>query len=231
MPPPPPPSGQLWYVARGGQRFGPMLYNQLAHLFQSNQLFPGDFCWTEGMSAWIPVSQIFGIERMAAWMPVSGFGGTTRSTEISPSPVAAPNPVEGAVAFPKPAKAAPLPSSAEIKKATRWCLIIGLIRLGGAIVIAAMVGEGIVSDLAMVDVMLNGATALYALGVYVTVKAGAKRISGLFGGLSLTLGLLSVLGILVAAATVPGGSVVSSIGLYAAYVIWKGRTSAKQLGR
>lgn len=234
MPPPPPPSGQLWYVARGGQRFGPMLYNQLAHLFQFNQLFPGDFCWTEGMSAWIPVSQIFGIERMAALMPVSDFGGTTRSTEIPLSPVAAPNPVGEAVASPKPDKAAPLPSSAEIKKATRWCLIIGLLGLGGAAIVLIMVvnylwEENIITIILFLSCI---AKAAYSLGFYFIIKSKVEKISGYLGLFTFILLIESSLGIF-------GSFLQQSIGAFigalihicATYFIWEGRTSAKDLGR
>jgi membrane protease subunit (stomatin/prohibitin family) len=52
-PPPPPPAVQ-WYLSRDGQNFGPFDANQLPQ----NGLTPNSFVWRNGMSGWVPASQV-----------------------------------------------------------------------------------------------------------------------------------------------------------------------------
>ncbi|MEL6221491.1 MAG: SPFH domain-containing protein [Cyanobacteria bacterium J06627_8] len=52
--PPPPPTQVQWYISRDGQNFGPFNASQLPQ----NGLTPNSFVWRNGMSSWLPASQV-----------------------------------------------------------------------------------------------------------------------------------------------------------------------------
>ncbi len=49
-----------YMVQRGDQRFGPYTLAELQEYVQSGHVLPGDLAQSEGMSEWVPVSQILG---------------------------------------------------------------------------------------------------------------------------------------------------------------------------
>jgi hypothetical protein len=49
-----------YFVKRGEERFGPYSLAELQQYVQSGNIAPGDLAQSEGMSEWIPVSQVLG---------------------------------------------------------------------------------------------------------------------------------------------------------------------------
>lgn len=47
-----------WYYAKNGQQIGPVEVTVLQNLYRAGQLAPGDLVWTDGMTTWLPASNI-----------------------------------------------------------------------------------------------------------------------------------------------------------------------------
>lgn len=58
MAPPPPPPAAAWHVAVNGQTTGPFNGQQLSAGAASGELTPQSMVWTQGMSGWLPASQV-----------------------------------------------------------------------------------------------------------------------------------------------------------------------------
>ena len=46
-------------IKRGERQYGPFLADQIPDMLTNGQIHPDDYCWTEGMQTWQPVSDIF----------------------------------------------------------------------------------------------------------------------------------------------------------------------------
>jgi uncharacterized RDD family membrane protein YckC len=55
-----------YYINRGGQQYGPYSLEQLQSMRAQGQVDAGDLAWCEGMSSWVPVSQVLGSESAAS---------------------------------------------------------------------------------------------------------------------------------------------------------------------
>lgn len=49
-----------YHIQRGDQKFGPYTLTELQEYFQSGRILAGDLAQSEGMTDWVPVSQILG---------------------------------------------------------------------------------------------------------------------------------------------------------------------------
>jgi hypothetical protein len=75
-----------YFVKRGDQRFGPYGLSDLQAYVQSGNVLSDDLAQSEGMTEWVPVSQVLG--NIPA--PVAGTGGTAIQTAPEPQLVALP---------------------------------------------------------------------------------------------------------------------------------------------
>jgi outer membrane protein assembly factor BamE (lipoprotein component of BamABCDE complex) len=55
------PMSQQWYYAKGGQRQGPVVDEELKRLAATGQLQASDLVWKEGMAQWVEASKIKGL--------------------------------------------------------------------------------------------------------------------------------------------------------------------------
>ena len=74
-----------YFVKRGEERFGPYSLAELQQYVQSGNIAPGDLAQSEGMSEWIPVSQVLGNIPMPATAPV-GAVSAAPGRELVPLP-------------------------------------------------------------------------------------------------------------------------------------------------
>jgi hypothetical protein len=74
-----------YFVKRGEERFGPYSLAELQQYVQSGNIAPGDLAQSEGMSEWIPVSQVLGNIPMPVNAPV-GSVSATPGRELVPLP-------------------------------------------------------------------------------------------------------------------------------------------------
>ena len=72
-------------VKRGEERFGPYSLADLQKYFQEGRVLPGDFAQSEGMTEWVPVSQILGNIPLPAFAPAGG-ASTVPAQEPVPLP-------------------------------------------------------------------------------------------------------------------------------------------------
>ncbi|MFI5096748.1 MAG: DUF4339 domain-containing protein [Candidatus Acidiferrales bacterium] len=72
-------------VKRGEERFGPYSLADLQKYFQEGRVLAGDFAQSEGMTEWVPVSQILGNIPMPALTPAGG-ASTVPAQELVPLP-------------------------------------------------------------------------------------------------------------------------------------------------
>jgi hypothetical protein len=72
-------------VKRGEERFGPYSLADLQKYFQEGRVLPGDFAQSEGMTEWVPVSQVLGNIPMPALAPAGG-ASTVPAQELVPLP-------------------------------------------------------------------------------------------------------------------------------------------------
>jgi hypothetical protein len=63
-----------WYYSRHQQRHGPVLFEELRQLAQSNQLEPGDMLWQQGTDAWVPAGSVDGLFEPVSALVESGIG-------------------------------------------------------------------------------------------------------------------------------------------------------------
>ena len=56
--PPPPPSGPMFHVSTNGQTQGPFNMQQMASGVSQGQITPETMVWSQGMSGWLPASQV-----------------------------------------------------------------------------------------------------------------------------------------------------------------------------
>jgi len=76
-----------YFVMRGEQRFGPYSLSDLQQYVQSGNLVAGDLAQSEGMTDWVPLSQVLGnIPAMA----LAGGGGVAVATAAEPQLVELP---------------------------------------------------------------------------------------------------------------------------------------------
>jgi len=60
-PPPPPPgarTGAQYHIDRSGNRMGPYSLEEARHFFAQGLLLPSDLAWTEGMTDWLPLTEV-----------------------------------------------------------------------------------------------------------------------------------------------------------------------------
>ena len=67
------------HIDRGGQRFGPYSVEQVNPHLADGTILPTDLGWTDGMTDWVPVTQVAGVTFAAA-----------TATAAVPPPTAAP---------------------------------------------------------------------------------------------------------------------------------------------
>lgn len=51
----------LWYIARDGQQFGPLLIHEIQERFRSGQVLPTDYMWCAEVNKWILAGEVFGM--------------------------------------------------------------------------------------------------------------------------------------------------------------------------
>ncbi len=61
-----PQSPKQWFYSSDGVQRGPVEFSNLQLLVGTNQVRPDDLVWSEGMTAWLPVSQILGLGKSAS---------------------------------------------------------------------------------------------------------------------------------------------------------------------
>jgi len=54
------------HIDRGGQRFGPYSVEQVNSHLAEGAILPTDLGWTDGMTDWVPVTQVAGVSTAAA---------------------------------------------------------------------------------------------------------------------------------------------------------------------
>jgi hypothetical protein len=64
-----------YMVKRGEESFGPYNLGELQRYFQEGRVLPGDLAQSEGMSEWVPVSQILGNIPLPAVAPAAAYSG------------------------------------------------------------------------------------------------------------------------------------------------------------
>lgn len=58
-----------WYYVQNGQRNGPVSKQQLRQLVSGRQLWATDLVWKQGMSQWVPLSQVISLSPHSSNMP------------------------------------------------------------------------------------------------------------------------------------------------------------------
>jgi hypothetical protein len=58
-----------WYCAVGGQKYGPMPFENLATWAAEGRLSAGDLVWGEGMADWVPAASVEGLSVRASSPP------------------------------------------------------------------------------------------------------------------------------------------------------------------
>lgn len=76
-----------YHLARGGQSLGQFSEDQVRAGLADGQFVASDLCWTEGMSDWKPVVELFGSQIAGSVLP--------SAVVSSPAPFGAPNPTSG----------------------------------------------------------------------------------------------------------------------------------------
>ncbi len=119
-----------YYITRAGQRYGPYSLEDLQAMSTKGQILPTDLAWSEGLSNWVPVSQVLGNIPFTApplpqppappaGPPYPGFAAT--------SPSGAGVPTVGAATAPSFGGYAPPPASAQpgrIPPSLHWALVL-----------------------------------------------------------------------------------------------------------
>ena len=78
-----------WHFARGGNRSGPISWEELRRRVQAGELLPGDLVWTQGMEQWQAASSVPGLfpDGYVAPVPPSVLGAPMPSTRpAAPQP-------------------------------------------------------------------------------------------------------------------------------------------------
>jgi hypothetical protein len=77
-------------IKRGEQEFGPYTLAELQHYVQTLYISPEDLALSEGMTEWIPVSQVLGDIPIPPAAQPGGFGVTELDVELAPQTVPLP---------------------------------------------------------------------------------------------------------------------------------------------
>lgn len=108
-----------YWVARGGQQYGPYAVADVRRMIAEGRIAPTDLAWTEGMANWEPLSQVLPQEP-AAQKP------------LPPPPAAAyaqPAYAQPAYGFQQPAAATPIatPAAGPVPPSLHWALVFLLV--------------------------------------------------------------------------------------------------------
>src|SRR5580658_4566167 len=77
-------------IKRGDQEFGPYTLSELQHYVQTLYISPDDLALSEGMSEWIPVSQVLGDIPIPPAAQPGAFGVTDLDVSSAPQTVPLP---------------------------------------------------------------------------------------------------------------------------------------------